>query len=355
MGVQAIGDMVQGAGSGLLASVANQLGGVFLLPGSTFSIAALVMSLAVAFVAVAAKRGRTRDVRIRVLIRALFPRRLHRTASGRADFAFFVLNISFAGILFGGIILSADQVAQMFSAAMTQAFGHRQPVGAPAMLLGALATLALFLAYEFAYWFDHWSTHKIPVMWQFHKVHHSAESLSLLTNFRVHPVETFKFATLTALIMGLVGGAVAYGLGGHVRPFALGGTNILIFAFAVVLNHLQHSHLWITLGPRWGRLLLGPAHHQIHHSADPLHHDRNFGSSLALWDRVFGTFHAPAAKRESLTFGVESEAPRPHGAVALVWMPFVDAFRCAGRGAARITGRRKAPLAGTAPPAPLAG
>src|SRR5438094_778580 len=53
--------------------------------------------------------------------------------------------------------------------------------------------VALFLALEFAYWFDHYLSHKVPLLWEFHRVHHSAEVLTPFTNSRVHPIDSLFF------------------------------------------------------------------------------------------------------------------------------------------------------------------
>jgi sterol desaturase/sphingolipid hydroxylase (fatty acid hydroxylase superfamily) len=52
-----------------------------------------------------------------------------------------------------------------------------------------------------------------------------------------------------------------------------------------------------------GRLFVSPAHHQVHHSSNPKHFNKNFGSCLALWDWMFGTLYVPQREREPLTFG----------------------------------------------------
>ncbi|WP_404335359.1 sterol desaturase family protein [Sphingomonas sp. MMS12-HWE2-04] len=304
------------------ASFANQLGGTFLLPGSTFSFAALAVTLVLA-VLLAVPRGRARPVRLRVLRRALFPRRMLRSASGRADLFYFFGGIVFAGLVIGWALWSGGQIRDAILARVP----HPGLIAVPAWLGATIATAALFLAYEFAYWFDHWLMHRVPALWHFHKVHHQAESLSLLTNGRVHPIETIGFYNIVALVTGVTGVALVLLFGPAITPLALGGTNLLIFVAAVGLTHLQHSHFWIHFGPRWGRVLLGPAHHQIHHSADPAHFNRNLGSSLALFDRLFGTFHMPAPRREALRFGVDDGARNPHGVYSALAAPFVDSAR----------------------------
>ena len=322
----------------------NQLAGTFLAQGSTLALDGLLCTLLVAaFLAV--PRGRRQMPRLAVWRRALFPRRLFRSASGQADIAYFFFGLLASGLAFGWVLFSAGPLAALVAHGLTDLIGPAPGTGLPAAVQGAILTLLFFLGYEFAYWLDHFLSHKLPILWRFHRVHHGAESLSLLTNFRVHPVDTLVFAHIVAAVLGLTQGLARYALGPGAHGFEIGGTNILVMAAAIGLTHLQHSHLWITFGPRWGRWLLSPAHHQIHHSGDQRHFDRNFGSSLAIWDRLFGTLHMPAAKREPLCFGLGDAEPSPHGLRAALVTPFVgiipSLFNKAGSNGARA-GRAKA-------------
>ena len=314
-GLDAVGQALSGA----VAHAANQIGGTFLLPGSTFSLGALAASLAV-YVVVVLHGKRRRPIRAAVLIRALFPRRLVRTASGRADLILFFGGMVLAGVAIGWALVAAADVQAFIGTWLP-------PVSRPLVTGWAatgLVTFMLFLAYEFAYWLDHWLMHRIPFLWQFHKVHHQAESLSLVTNGRVHPVDSMVFYNIAAMVMGATA-ALAERIVGDVGPLAVSGTNALIMLSAVVITHLQHSHVWLTFGPRVSGWLLGPAHHQIHHSAAPEHFDRNFGNTLTLFDRLFGTFFLPPAQRGAMRFGVDDEERAPHSVRAMLLTPFVAA------------------------------
>jgi sterol desaturase/sphingolipid hydroxylase (fatty acid hydroxylase superfamily) len=74
--------------------------------------------------------------------------------------------------------------------------------------------------------------------------------------------------------------------------------------FTYLIAHLHHTHVWIPFTGFWGKVLISPAHHQIHHSTNPVHFNKNMGSVLAIWDWLFGTLHIPAKNRERLTFGL---------------------------------------------------
>jgi sterol desaturase/sphingolipid hydroxylase (fatty acid hydroxylase superfamily) len=289
---------------------------------SGYSLIELGITLGIAAAFTLWRRRAKRAVPLRALLRALLPRRLWRSASGRTDAVFAGFNIFLGLLLFGWAVIGQAAVAGVTGQALSQIFGVPGVVVLPGAAVAALSAAAIFVAYEFAYWFDHYLSHKLPVLWQFHQVHHSAESLSLATNFRVHPVDTIVFYNFVAVFTGVTAGLAGFAFGEAAAPFTAVGGNVLLLAAAVLLTHLHHSHFWITFGPRWGRVLLSPAHHQIHHSAAPEHHDRNFGNSLALFDRLFGTLHMPAARREQLSFGVTGLDYHPHSFLRSFWKPF---------------------------------
>ncbi len=218
---------------------------------------------------------------------------------------FFVFNAFLAGLLFGWAIVSYHLVSTTVTKSLTSALGATAPASLPEIYAAAILTVALFLAYELAYWVDHYLSHNIPFLWEFHKVHHSAEVLSPLTDFRVHPVDSLVYYNILALLTGITGGVVNYLLGRPIEEFTVANTNAIVLLFAFLLGTLQHSQFWIAFTGPWGRLFLSPAHHQIHHSINPAHFNKNLGNFLGLFDWLFGTLHVPAKKREKLTFGVE--------------------------------------------------
>lgn len=303
--------------------VARQLWATFVAPGSHFSLPALLVSVLTLAIALAVVRGRA--VSFRLLRRVILPRRLWLTASGRLDLGFALLGITLTGAMIGWALVTAEVVRH----AVAPWLGTPTAPWMPAWLAGIVATLILFLAYEFAYWLDHWLMHRIPALWHFHKVHHQAEGLSLLSNFRVHPLETIGFFNLAALILGLTRALTDRLLGSAASPWEAGASNLIVVAAAALVTNLQHSHLWWRFGEAGSRWLLGPAHHQVHHSREERHYNRNFGNVLTLFDRAFGTFWLPAERREVARFGVEDGPDRiaadPHTWRAALIDPFVHA------------------------------
>lgn len=70
-----------------------------------------------------------------------------------------------------------------------------------------------------------------------------------------------------------------------------------------VYGHLQHSQLWIPFYGLAGKIFLSPAHHQIHHSSNPVHFDKNFGAALSVFDWMFGTLHLPTKNDKNIKLG----------------------------------------------------
>jgi sterol desaturase/sphingolipid hydroxylase (fatty acid hydroxylase superfamily) len=299
--------------------------GLLFNPGSQISLPSLLSALAIAVLAASLRRKGKRIPRIRVWLRAIFPRRIVRADSTKADFGFLLLNIFAIGGLIGWAMLAAGQVGEAVKHGLTATFGAPAATSLPGPVVATVATLALFLAYEVAYWLDHYTSHKIPFFWAFHKAHHTAEVLTPLTSFRVHPIDTLKFGNISAVIIGAMSGLLAWGFGGQATGYTINGTNLVLIAFIFTLAHLQHSHVWIASTGMWSRILLSPAHHQIHHSDNPIHFDRNFGSALAVWDWMFGTLHAPKAQRENIVFGVGCPVDRPHSVTGTLITPFIEA------------------------------
>ena len=292
--------------------------------GGSLSITSLAAALAVsaAFFAWQRKK-RGRRVRAKVILRALFPRRILRSASNQADIFYLLFNVFTYGLAFGWAVLSYQFISNAIIGGLVGAFGPVAPF-APDYVSRAVITVMLFLAYELGYWFNHWLSHQVPFLWEFHKVHHSAEVLTPITNFRVHPVYAVIFANILAFSAAVANGLGHYVFGDNAPQYALTDTNIILVLFIHGYVHLQHSHMWISFRGLLGRLFISPAHHQVHHSTNPKHFNKNFGSCLALWDWMFGTLYVPEKKREKLTFGVTGRIDA-HTVKGELVTPFLDA------------------------------
>lgn len=172
---------------------------------------------------------------------------------------------------------------------MDAAFGIPDPLPLSDLTVSVLFSLTLFVCWDASRWVLHWLMHRSSRLWQLHQVHHSAEVLTPLTFHRLHPLESLLYQLRSIVVTGTVT-AVFFWL---FRSAAVDLTLIGVSALGLVANmltgNLRHSHVWLRFPDAVERWLLSPAMHQIHHSADSAHHDANYGTWLAIWDRLAGT------------------------------------------------------------------
>ena len=297
-------------------------------PGNTFSVPSLALAFIVAAVFLYVRRRRQgRSGSWRVIFRALLAKRVFVHRSTLADVAYCVFNGTLLLAMFGWGVCSASLFEGFAERSLGGIFGTNAPSTWPPFLLSAIVTVVLFLTYEFTYWFDHYLKHNVAFLWEVHKTHHTAETLTPLTQYRVHPLDTLVFTNLLAFTMGIVGGALNHVFGEAVPIFAVDGKNIGLVVFVYTTQHLQHSEVWIPFRGWLGRIFVSPAHHQLHHSANPKHFNANLGASLAVWDWIFGTLHIPDARPSDLVFGVAEPGVDPHSFKALAFRPFARFLR----------------------------
>jgi len=249
------------------------------------------------------RRSRGRRMSLAGFIRSIFPARIVWHPSSRLDMRLWILNVlvfaSGYAMLAVGTLFWRDAML----AGLTSLFGAHEPMVWPVWTILAMATVFELLAYEFGYWSAHYVFHAIPALWEFHKVHHSAEVMTTFTEMRQHPVEIIAFMNVIPLFTGAVFGVMTYAFGPGVHAFTLLNLNIGLMVFLITIGHLRHSHLWIPFTGWAGKLLQSPAHHQIHHSDQPQHFNKNLGFALAVWDWAFGTLYVPQS-HEKITYGV---------------------------------------------------
>ena len=229
-------------------------------PSSTFSLWQLGSAYGIAF-AFPVLRQRRRRGRLRLfgVARAMFaPRRLLLNRSTAADAGYFLVNTLALGGLIGWAILSGAWISRAALGALIAWFGARAPLPSAGVATRIIVTVVLFLAYEFGYWLDHYLKHKVPALWELHKPHHTAEALTPLTVFRVHPLDSLFFANMTAIVVGLASALSAYVFGEKTQAFVFDGANVLLVGFMYAYVHLQHSEFWIPIRGPLGRILDEP-------------------------------------------------------------------------------------------------
>lgn len=247
------------------------------------------------------------------LVEFLLPVRVFAHPSSRLDLGIFLANtVLRAGLPTMAVAHAA--VAASVSVLLVLTFG-RVELAAHAALVPLGYTLALFLADDASRYLVHRAMHRVPLLWELHKVHHSAEVLTPLTVYRIHPLESLLLTVRGAVAGGVVTGVFFYLYGRGLSGWSVLGVNAFGVVFSALGANLRHSHVFLSFGPLIEQFWMSPAQHQIHHSLDPRHVDRNFGSFLAIWDRLGGTLHTTSAY-QALRFGLPPEEQN-HGRTLL--------------------------------------
>ena len=153
--------------------------------------------------------------------------------------------------------------------------------------------VVFFIVLDFVQWITHIALHRWPVLWQFHKVHHSVEEMGFAAHLRYHWMENILYKPLKTLGVMVLGGF---------EP-----TQAFIVHFvAIAIGHLNHANVKITWGPL-KYIFNNPVMHLWHHAMFlPPDHPKgvNYGISLSLWDYLFGTHYIPESSG-TITLGFE--------------------------------------------------
>ncbi len=234
----------------------------------------------------------------------LFTRALWWHPSARADYGLFAVRALISLLLVAPLLFSSTAVAGHIVTFCTSVLGE-----APPWLLGPWGTsvsytVLLFLSIDASRFLLHRAMHRVPALWRFHQVHHSAEVMTPFTLFRTHPVEGVLVALRGVLVTGIVGGVFSWLTGAQQVALEVLGINAVAFVLNLAGSNLRHSQLWIGFGPlEW--VLMSPAQHQLHHALETSGHEVNYGSFLSLWD-VIGKSLVRAQQRP-VAFGVKRD------------------------------------------------
>ncbi len=187
--------------------------------------------------------------------------------------------------------------------------------------VSVIFTSCLFVVDDASRYYLHRLMHQWPVLWAFHRVHHTAESLTPFTVLRTHPIEGLLFGLRSALAQGLLIGVFVFVFADRVTLLSLLGANAVTAVLNILGANLRHSPVPISYGKTLERWLISPAQHQIHHSQARQHWDKNFGAFIALWDRMGNTLEFGSSKQK-LTFGLSGQKSKEHQLSTLYWKPF---------------------------------
>lgn len=192
--------------------------------------------------------------------------------------------------------------------AETNDIGLLRILDVPALAAGIIA----FFLLDFAVWLEHVASHKIPLLWRIHRMHHADRGFDVTTALRFHPLEILLSMVWKAAVV-----------------VALGAPVMAVLVFEIVLNGcamFNHSNIRIPLGfdRVLRRVLVTPDMHRVHHSSIHEETDSNYGFNFPFWDRLFGTYNdQPRLGHEGMEIGLR--AYRGSETANLLWalkLPF---------------------------------
>lgn len=278
----------------------------------------------------------------------MFPMDILTHASARADFLFwFIRKLTNPLIAFPAGASVTAAVGYACHAALVAVFGNiGHPAEQPSLITLVLFTVSMLLAYDISYYWYHNLQHRYPLLWELHKVHHSAEVMVGTTKDRVHPLDDIMNRIWDGLITGPVYGFWLFFAYDPIELTIL-GLNVYVLRNIIMMDFVRHTHLRISFGKVVNAVILCPHYHQLHHSTDPRHYDKNFGLMLSVWDRLFGTLYVPEPN-ERFSFGLGREGDEYQSVTGLFILPLRKMARQLGLG-----GRSEAPANAKLPAAQI--
>tara|TARA_B100001250_G_C19636446_1_gene716197 strand:- start:387 stop:917 length:531 start_codon:yes stop_codon:yes gene_type:complete len=167
--------------------------------------------------------------------------------------------------------------------------------------------------------------HRVPFLWEFHKIHHSATSLNPITQYRIHPIELIINNIRGVVVFGLVTGFFDYLSAHSIDKLLFLGANLFHFVFLLFGANLRHSHVKLRYPRFLEFIFISPFQHQIHHSSSASHFNKNMGSKFAIWDWLFGTLVLSKDVRR-LRFGIGSESSSHYNLYRSIVSPFLNIY-----------------------------
>ncbi|WP_462250214.1 sterol desaturase family protein [Ekhidna sp.] len=222
----------------------------------------------------------------------------------RKDFWLDLFYMFFNFFIFSLIIFNAasNVVVEFFNSTLAS-LGIKNLLAFEVMSWPTWAHLLLgFFVRDFVQWWTHRLLHRVPFLWEFHKVHHSVKEMGFAAHLRFHWMETVVYRTIEYLPLALIG----IGL----RDF------FVIHIFTLAVGHFNHSNFQLNIG-LLKYVFNNPQMHIWHH-AKTLPKERgygvNFGLTLSIWDYLFKTSYIPSdGKDVELGFPGDEEFPQTFG------------------------------------------
>lgn len=289
-------------------------------PRNLYSYIGALLVVFIMAVAIRMRRG-GKGFRFRALTKLTLRKSVWAHRSAMLDYKLYPINTVLLIFVLGMLTIGPNFWAGITGDALAAIFGAPAPTTTTSGITIAIIALIQLLAFDFGYWLGHIAMHKNSMLWEFHKIHHSAEVLTPATEFRQHPLELVFVPSAMALTMGIAFAVTTQALGTGAPGLGQIGFNLVILLHVFTIHHLRHTHFNMPFTGLWGWLIHSPAHHRVHHSDNPAHFDKNMGYMLSVWDALFGTLYRPRPN-ERVSFGIGPEGLTHDSVATVFWLPF---------------------------------
>lgn len=259
-------------------------------------------------------------------INYLFNKKVWLSQSSKVDYSLIFLNSFVKVFLLGSFVYYGLKLAFITDEYLAHTFGLSTNTWTKFEVM-LYFTISITIIKDFTSYLTHLLQHKITFLWEFHKIHHSATVLNPITQYRIHPVELVINNITAILAFGLTTGCFDYFSLHQISKIEFLGANVFSFVFLFFGANLRHSHVKLKYFNWVENIFISPLQHQIHHSSNPIHFDKNLGAKLAIWDWIFGTLIKSKSVKQ-LTFGLgKNETIKYKSLVQNLYMPFLTIFR----------------------------
>jgi sterol desaturase/sphingolipid hydroxylase (fatty acid hydroxylase superfamily) len=239
--------------------------------------------------------------------RPFFGHRESRFRHAGHNLAIALFNTVILGLAFGYVTATVAEWAEANQLGLLNYLGLAGPIR---------FAVALVLLDGWLYiW--HRANHAIPLLWRFHRMHHSDRDMDVTTATRFHLGEHVGSAVLRLGLIPLLGFEV---------------WNLVVYdTLVIAITQFHHADISIGRWDRWLRLLIvTPDMHKVHHSDWRQESDSNYSTVLSVWDRLAATFHMRSDPK-TLVFGLdEFAAPGWQSWWGMMKTPFVNPSRQCG-------------------------
>jgi len=294
----------------------------FVQPNTRVYYPYLLSALVIAVAYYLFKKKSSSPKSVSKVLRYLFPKAIWLHQSAIVDYQLFIINNLFKALLIIPFLITNLAFAYIVIGWWESVIGIQDSLEWSTMNIAISYTVVFMLVSDFSRFLLHYLLHKIPFLWRFHKVHHSAEVLTPMTLHRTHPIEYYLFKLRSLFVFGLVAGSFSFWFRTGLEPITVLQIHIDLFLFNLLGANLRHSHIPISYGRILEHIFISPTQHQIHHGNQPRFFDKNFGSLFAFWDWLFGSLSISDPK-EKISFGIGGEEQRKFRTLwQNLWMPF---------------------------------